>query len=128
MKRYSGRQLAAAYVRLRARYAAGPLVRALAGELVRLRASGDVDRVVSEIGRELLRQRRVLLAEVTSARPLSHELQSELKTLLTQATGAQTVHLSCDVDPTVIGGVSVRTPAALLEATVRGRLRTLATL
>lgn len=128
MKRHSCKQLAAAYVKLRARYAAEPLVRALARELVRQRLAHEVDRLVAEIGRELWRQRHVLLAEVVSARPLSHTQQRRLMTLLTGASGSPTVHVSYAVDSSLIGGVRVRTPEAVLEATVRGQLAALTAL
>lgn len=123
MRGYSRTHLAAAYVRLRARYPVAPLLRVLAHEMVRSRAVAEVDSVVAEIGRELLRQRHVLLAEVVSARPLTATVQRALKTFLTEASGAESVHFSFRLDPAVIGGCRVRTPDGVLDATVAGALK-----
>ena len=123
MRGYSRTHLAAAYVQLRARYAVSPLLRVLAQELVRHRAVAEVDSIAAEIGRELLRQRRELLAEVVSARPLSAAVRRELKTFLAETSGARTVHLSFRINPAVIGGCQVLTPDSVLDATAAGALR-----
>ncbi|MBI4021751.1 MAG: F0F1 ATP synthase subunit delta [Candidatus Andersenbacteria bacterium] len=115
--------LAVAYVRLRARYAVAPLVRVLAHELVRSRSVAEVDSLAAEIGRELLRQRHELLAEVISARPLTTAIRQALRTFLAETSGARTVHLSFRINPAVIGGCQVLTPDSVLDATVAGALR-----
>lgn len=128
MIRYSRSQLARAFVHLHDRYPMGPLVRALAQELVDRGGAVDVDSVVAEIARHLLMMRKTLLAEVTSARPLGRSTIETLKETLARATGATTVRLGVRIDPALVGGCVVRTPGLELDASASGALRNILTL
>lgn len=128
MIRYSRSQLARAFVHLHDRYPMGPLVRALAQELVGTGRTIDIDSVVAEIARHLLMMRKTLLAEVTSARPLGRSTIETLQETLARATGATTVRLGVRIDPALIGGCVVRTPGLELDASVSGTLKHLLTL
>ncbi len=128
MIRYSRSQLARAFVHLHDRHPMGPLVAALAQELVAKGRTIDVDSVVAEIARHLLMMRKTLLAEVTTVRPLGRSTIEALKATLARATGATTVRLDVRIDPALIGGCVVRTPGRELDASVAGTLKHILTL
>lgn len=96
--------------------------------LVRLLASrGRLDRlgrVALEYKRLLDRQRGVVEALVTSAAPLDAAETVGLRARVEAMAGA-TVDLRAAVDPTLIGGLTVRVGDTLLDASVRGRLERL---
>lgn len=60
-------------------------------------------------------------AEVRSATALSAEQQASLSNQLNEIAGAQ-VRLRVDVDPSLIGGVSVRIGSKVYDGSVRGQL------
>lgn len=128
MIRYSRSDLARAYVRLHDRYPTAPLLRALASELVRSHRTVDATSIVGEIARHLRARRHTLLAQVISARPLTHQAEQNIKTLLAQTTGAKIVRLEAQLDRSLLGGFVVRTPDLELDASVAGKLKHLAKL
>ena len=66
--------------------------------------------------------RGYVLAEITTARPLHEAARAELVRFIKQETGAHEVELELIVDASVIGGVRIETPAAMLDATVQTKL------
>lgn len=88
----------------------------------------DTDLVVNDIAHELYEQAGHLLVGVTSARALSDSLRRDLTHTLRQATGATSVELAERVDPALLGGLIARTPDAQLDASVRTKLKQLASL
>lgn len=90
--------------------------------------SDDVDLVVNDIAHELYEQGGHLLADVTSARKLSDALREDLKRTLKEATGASRVELAEHLDPSLLGGLIARTPDHQLDASVRTKLKQLASL
>ncbi len=88
----------------------------------------DVDLVVNDIAHELYEQSGHLLVDVTSARKLNDGLRTELVKLLKDATGASRVELSEHLDPSLLGGLIARTPDQQLDASVRTKLKQLASL
>ena len=77
----------------------------------------DIAAVLAETGQ--------LAAIVTSARPLSASAQSHVLANLKELTGADTVLMSFETNPSLIGGVIITTPTAELDASVRTTLRNL---
>ncbi|MDX2084899.1 MAG: ATP synthase F1 subunit delta [Candidatus Melainabacteria bacterium] len=66
--------------------------------------------------------RRVATAEVTTAVPVPDELAERLAERVAQAYGYDKVHLRCQVDPAVLGGVILRFQDQLLDGSFSGRL------
>jgi F-type H+-transporting ATPase subunit delta len=66
--------------------------------------------------------------DVTSARKLSDSVRTELKQMMQQATSAKRVELTEHLDSSLIGGLVARTPDAQLDASVRTKLKQLASL
>jgi len=98
------------------------------GNLARLLASrGRLDRlgaVAAEYKRLLDRRRGVVEAVVTSAQPLDATETTALRLRIQVMAGA-TVDLRAAVDPSLIGGLTVRVGDTLVDASVRGRLERL---
>ena len=69
-----------------------------------------------------------LLVDVTSARKLNDSIRDELKQTLKSATEAKRVELVEHIDPELLGGLIARTPVAELDASVRTKLKQLASL
>jgi F-type H+-transporting ATPase subunit delta len=66
--------------------------------------------------------------DVTSARKLTDSVREQLKRTLQEATDATRVELSEHIDPSLLGGLIARTPDAELDASVRTKLKQLASL
>ncbi|HEY5805816.1 MAG TPA: ATP synthase F1 subunit delta [Candidatus Saccharimonadales bacterium] len=88
----------------------------------------DVDLIINDIAHELYLQSGHLLVEVTSARELSNSTREELKRMLKETTNASAVELSERIDPSLLGGLIARTPDAVIDASVRTKLKQLASL
>lgn len=67
------------------------------------------------------REEGVLDAQVTSAFPLTDAQMAEIRSLL-EARHGRRVLLKVDVDPELIGGVSIRIGDAVTDMSVRGKL------
>lgn len=80
--------------------------------------------IAAEFTRLLNRHRGIVVAVVTSAQPLSADENAALRARVEAMTGTA-VDLRAEVDPTLIGGLTVRVGDELLDASVRGRLERL---
>jgi len=103
-------------------------VEALAAYLVQYGMEKQADQVINDIARELYIQGGHLSVSVTSARKLSDSAREELKHTLQAATSAKSVELIEQVDPGLLGGLVARTPDAVLDVSVRSKLKQLASL
>ncbi|HSW66431.1 MAG TPA: F0F1 ATP synthase subunit delta [Bacillota bacterium] len=103
-------------------------IKAAAAYLMEQRMVDDIDLFINDVAHELYEQSGHLLVDVTSARRLSDTVKSELKTTLQAATGAKRVELSEHLDPSLLGGLVAKTPDAQLDASVRTKLKQLASL
>jgi F-type H+-transporting ATPase subunit delta len=63
-----------------------------------------------------------VLAQVTTARPLSAEAQQDIEKFIKNGTGATSLELVTVVEPELVGGVRIETPGMQLDATVRRKL------
>ncbi|HNW55631.1 MAG TPA: ATP synthase F1 subunit delta [bacterium] len=70
-------------------------------------------------------QQGVVTAEVTSARPLKDSQLKLLSTDLAQSIGAKKIIIETKIDPELLGGVIIRLPDRLLDASYRRQLRDL---
>jgi F-type H+-transporting ATPase subunit delta len=80
--------------------------------------------VAMELTRLLDAMRGVVAATVTSAAPLEKDEVAEIAARIESMTG-QTVKLATAVDPSLIGGLTVRVGDRMIDASVRGRLERL---
>lgn len=77
---------------------------------------------VREYRRLLDVRRSVVEAHVISAVPLTEGEISALKQKLEKKSGG-TVNLSCEVDPAIMGGIIVKMQGAIMDGSLRQRLR-----
>jgi F-type H+-transporting ATPase subunit delta len=81
-------------------------------------------RVSEEYARRLHAHRGVVMATVTSAVPLTASETAAIRTRVEAMAGAS-VELRTEVDPGLIGGLTVQVRDRLLDASIRGRLERL---
>ena len=74
----------------------------------------------------LLRQlNQTVLAEVTSAVPLTEAQEQAIKEKVIAITNARQVELETKVDSELIGGVIIKVGSQVIDASLRGQLRRL---
>ena len=72
----------------------------------------------------LVRERSgTVLAEVTSAIPLSSEQEDAIRQKVLDFAGANHVELDVKADPDLIGGVIIKVGSQVIDASLRGQLR-----
>ncbi len=103
-------------------------IKALAAYLIDHDMDEDVDLIINDIAHELYLQGGHLIVNVTSARKLSDSTREELVRMLKASTNAQHVEIAEKTDPDLLGGLIARTPDAVLDASVRTKLKQLASL
>lgn len=101
------------------------VLRQAAAYLVEHRIVGQADLLIRDISAILARNHGVVLAEVISARELSEGIITNIEHFVAKAEGAKQVEVSARVDPSLLGGVIIRTPRAELDTTVRKQLNEL---
>ena len=101
-----------------------PQVRNLLLLILRRRRLEQLTAVAAEFRRLYNRRAGIVEATATSAAPLSDRDVAELQSRLVDIAGGQ-VELSLEVDPSLIGGITVRLGDRLLDGSVRGRLERL---
>lgn len=78
--------------------------------------------------RALVRQlNQTVLAEVTSAVPLSEEQQESIRQKVMAMTQARQVELDIRIDPDLLGGVLIKVGSQIIDASLRGQLRRIGT-
>lgn len=96
------------------------VLRDVAAYLVTMRRTREQELVVRDIEGALAR-RGVVIADVTSAHPVSTGLTAQVKEL----TGATSVQLRNSIDETVLGGVRIDIPGKRFDGTIRRKLNAL---
>lgn len=77
--------------------------------------------VAEAFARKVSEAKGELVAEVTSARPLSTAVEKQIAEALRKATG-KTVQMQLKEDPSILGGVKIQLGSLLLDATLSGAL------
>lgn len=103
-------------------------IKRLAAYLVEHGKHSQVDLIINDIAHELYVQAGLLTVEVVSARELADGVRQSLKELLKQETGAKEVVLHETTDQALVGGFVARTADAEIDASVRSKLKQLASL
>ena len=89
--------------------------------LVERGRSNDLGRVSAEYNRRLNAHRGVVMATVTSAVPLTPDETAAIRSRVEAMAGAS-IELRTEVDPDLIGGLTIQVRDRLLDASIRGRL------
>lgn len=118
------RRKIAAYIadQLAAGKSAKDLFAQAASYLIEHKKQNQVELLARDIESALARDHGVVLAEVISARELSAGIISKIEQFVLASEGAKQVEVSTSVDPSLLGGVVIRTPRAELDTTVRKQL------
>lgn len=96
------------------------VLRDIAAYLVDARRTRETQLVVREI-EDVLAEKGVIIADVTTAHPLSGSLRTEVKKLVE----GKTVYLRESIDESVLGGVLVDIPGQRFDGTIRRKLTAL---
>ena len=125
MKKVSRSRMAKAFVTLVDKANYKQLLSELARELVVSRRTAEIDLMVRDINRELLRQKRHLEAEVFSAHKLEPAVLREVEQYLKAQTGAQSINAKTHEDPDLVGGIVAETPDGLIDLSLKFKLEQL---
>lgn len=82
-----------------------------------------IDRICAQYQALLRELNQSVLAEVTSAVPLSDPQQDEIRQKVLAMTGARQVDLSTSLDSELIGGVVIKVGSQIVDASLRGQLK-----
>lgn len=104
---------------------ASAVMRQAAAYLIDHKLVGQTELLVRDVESVLARDHSVVLAEVVSSRELSAGIIKSIEQFVARAEGAKQVEVSASVDPSLLGGVIIRTPRAELDTTVRKQLNAL---
>jgi F-type H+-transporting ATPase subunit delta len=102
----------------------GDLVRRFVGVVARNRRLQALPDMIAAFRKVLAHHRGEVLAEVTSAQPLSEIHLQEIQSALVKIAGPGTKVLS-RVDPELIGGLVVRLGSRMLDGSIRSKLNSL---
>jgi len=102
---------------------AAPVTVALVERAVLHPRGRTIERVLDEFTAFAAQRRERLIARVTSAVPLSEAQQDQLAAALAREFGHE-VRLQLVIDPTIVGGITVRVGDELLDASVLRQLDT----
>jgi len=92
-------------------------IRELAAYLIDTKRTREGGLVARSIEDELA-SRGMVIAHVQSARPIGDDVKDVIQRLL----NASKVHLTEEVDPTLIGGIRIEAPGKRLDATVKRKI------
>jgi F-type H+-transporting ATPase subunit delta len=100
---------------------AQPVTERLVVRLVTQPRGRSLEAGLDSLSRLAAERRDRMVAVVTSAVPLSDRQKQRLGAALAKIYGRQ-MHLNLDVDPTVLGGISVRVGGEVINGTIADRL------
>jgi F-type H+-transporting ATPase subunit delta len=100
-----------------------PLTLNFVGLLVDRRRVAFVLDVCTQFQALYRQKKNIALAEITTATALSDEQTATLRQKVMDLTGAESVELEITVDPSLIGGVSIKVGSQIIDASIRGQLR-----
>lgn len=98
-----------------------PSARRLIGELVLRPRGRSLEGGLADFGKLVAARRERLVALVRSAVDLTEQQRTRLAAVLATAYGHE-VHLNIELDPEVVGGLSVQIGDEIIDGTIAGRL------
>ncbi|HSW81054.1 MAG TPA: F0F1 ATP synthase subunit delta [Candidatus Saccharimonas sp.] len=102
------------------------LVRQLAAYLIDTKQTAQLDLLLQDVADELYVQEGRLSVDIQTATPASQVTKDAVTHLLTKTTGAKSVDVMAHTNPSLLGGIIVRTPRQQLDASVRRQLNHIA--
>lgn len=99
---------------------AGAVVKEVAAFLIDTKRTREAELLVRDI-EAALAERGVVIADITSAFPLSDAVRADVKKLI----GNGELVLREIVDPSVLGGIRLATPGKRLDATLKRKIQAL---
>ena len=96
------------------------VLKELAAYLLDTGRKRESELIVREI-EDALASRGVVIADVTSARPLTESVKDDIK----KTVNAKKLYIRETIDPTILGGVRIDIPGARIDATIRQKLNAL---
>lgn len=100
-------------------------IQMVAAYLVENGRSKEVGLVIREVESKLSKTGRVV-ARVESARKLEADLQRQVIALIkNQSSDVQSVEIINEIDPSLLGGVVIRTPGSEVDLSIRHKLNKL---
>lgn len=119
--RISRRKIAAFVAdKLAAGVPADMAIKEAAAYLIETKRTSERELLVRDI-EDVLAEKGIVVADVTSAHPLSDALRSEIRTLI----GAKELHLRESTDAAVLGGIRVDMPGARFDGTIQRKINAL---
>ncbi|GHD33661.1 F0F1 ATP synthase subunit delta [Nocardiopsis kunsanensis] len=94
---------------------------ALVSEAVVRPRGRTLEQALEYLGKVVADRAQRYIAVVRSAHPLSEDRLERLRSLLTRKYGRE-IHLNTEVDPQVVGGLSVRVGDEVIDGTIAGRI------
>jgi F0F1-type ATP synthase delta subunit len=104
---------------------AASLAKRLAAVLSEAGLAGQVEFLMSDIASELETRGQLAVGRVTSANPLTRELETALKSQIKTAAKVKDVLLDSKIDKSVIGGLRIETSAHVWDSTLSRKLNRL---
>jgi F-type H+-transporting ATPase subunit delta len=130
MAKVSRRRLARAIVPMLAEStepaARAKVIQQIAAYLIQHKQVSRLRLLANDIADEARLQQQHVSADVVTAFPLTTDTRMEVVELLKKATGAQTTAFTEIIDPSLLGGIIVRTTQLELDASVKRQLNQLA--
>jgi F-type H+-transporting ATPase subunit delta len=101
---------------------ASPLLRQFIGTLAMAKRLPLLPEIAADFSRRLSESRGEIIAELRSAHPLSADQERGLQRQLGAMLGDKKIILQTQIDPSLLGGLSVRIGSQLWDASLRSKL------
>lgn len=103
------------------------VMRRLAAYVIENKLSAQIELIIADIEAELAR-RKVIIADVTSARPLAEASREAVLDYIRGLTQVQNPELRETVDESLIGGVIIKVGGTELDSSLKTKLQRLKTI
>lgn len=100
------------------------VVELLAAYVIEHRLHSQLELILSDVAANLAKLGHIE-ATVTTARPLSDELRTEILDYVSRVEDSKDITLNETVDPSLLGGVIVETPGKRFDASIATKLKRL---
>lgn len=101
------------------------VARLLAAYLVKNKRVRDLELYLRDLELVIAKEFNVTTAYVATVRKISQKTRTEVKQLVKAYSGTQSVEVIEEVDPSLLGGIVIRTANAELDGSVRTKLQKL---
>ena len=103
----------------------GKLLRQVAAYLMAHKQTKQVELLLADVADELASGHGTVMAEIISARALSSELKQSIASFVKSEHKAVHIQINESVDPSIIGGVIIKTPGFEFDSSIRTKLNRL---